>query len=96
MCVADTTTLRDAQHLESGTWYYWTQLGVRIPDNCWRVANNGLMCAEVRARSLDGDFYGSEALFTFNVGFNPHDYTDIGDMWNDYGHGCSVTIYAGL
>jgi hypothetical protein len=92
--LADTTTLRDVQHLESGDWYYWSQLWVRIPDDCWSDAGGGMMSAEVRARSLDYALYGTNTLFTFDVGFDPHDYTDVAAMWDAYGHGHSVTIYA--
>jgi len=94
--ISDATTVDVATELESGTWYIWGNLFVRIPRRYWRDAGAGRMSAIVRTRVLEGDVLGSPALLTFENGFEPNDYSDVSTMWDEYGHGRSVTVYGRL
>lgn len=69
-------------------WYYWGR-AVVIPQSCW---NTGWFSAsEVKATNASGT-----ALYTFQKGFYSwfDDYNTLGDMWDDRGHGTTVTVLA--
>jgi hypothetical protein len=91
--IAETTTSSTPLEWESGTWYLWYADEVIVPTDCWQYAGWVFRSAEIRAVSLDGDVLGDRALFTFEDGFSPTEYSDVYSAWEDYGHGRSITVY---
>jgi hypothetical protein len=92
--IGEATTYTSATVLESGEWYLWRDGRVRIPSSSWWYVGDGLMAAEIRVISLDHDIRGDDRLLTFKSGFYPMAYTDPLEMWVDYGHGRTITLYA--
>ena len=90
--IAETTTNTRPSVWDSGTWYIWHVPEATVPSRCWSYSGWVFDAAEIRVISLDDEILGDPALFTFEQGFDPWEYSDVYAAWEDYGHGRSLTI----
>jgi hypothetical protein len=89
-----TETEDEAYTDPNGKWYLWPSIPrngfARIPRECWMPCPGNRYCTEVRAR-VAGD---QDGLLTFKNGYRYDPFASLWDLWSQWGHGQSVTIYA--
>lgn len=71
-------------------WYFW-QVQKVIPAADWSI---GVWFSACEVRAVES---GNGELLTFDAGFYSYydEYADLGDLWNDRGHGSTATVLAG-
>ncbi|MGB7343756.1 MAG: hypothetical protein WBD20_06065 [Pirellulaceae bacterium] len=77
----------DSLEWSNTTWYPW-KVNFRVPQNGWKKYKDFSYTARIRAVREGGQLYTFDEYF-WNC-FDPNG--DLGDLWDECGHGTEVTI----